>query len=752
MNGMQSAIQGQERRNRKLLKSAGYLGAEVTSEVLPLQIDVGSQESLTRGQADLLEALQIQSACTAIRSLASLAAIGELDHLGGGLELIPGLLLTLGCTDFERIEYTIEHAHTSIGYYASLATFGYVGEEAVVEGFRRGLDFPGHVSWLPGGTQLNGGRLGVMIPVAVGQALGKRARHGRAWVITHCGDAGWVSGQALNGFNGADVAGAPVTFVMHRNGIQLSGATHSIMDKDPRPIIEALGIRIIEIPTLHDSARLYEAYREGYRMAQEGRPNLIFPTGYRSRDGEVVNLDWFAAQHGIKRETRKFASAHGVPMDREIWVPGSLMSYRDLVPMLECLFLVNRLPGGEGHHDGHMKGRDADEVLSNPMFRVKSRQRKALAAATGAPRRTVVTRARPEAGSPNLILSREILEAVELPAAGEKVSPRAGSEAGYAAVAEAHPENVFVVSCDLDASTKLGKARGFLAPDHQFEMSIEEQASALLANGLAMSGPQPQLNVISTFAAFFEGIAREGFDMWRYQRNLNGVNEGLNVTYHLSHVGACTGRDHFSGWGLDWINVGLTYLPYLHRFYAPADARAAFVAVRDLAARYGGHVIGIPRDELPILDRQDGSGPLWRADDDWQPVTPYRTCPGARRAILTFGAPAFLGAEAAARLEKKGVAADVHIVNGLPLSPSALEKLLAPYTGGVVTVEDGFIGTPRTGLRGFAGLVAGAASPGQPRAHIGITDPRIAPSEGHMETWEHFGITARAIAAAVAGI
>ena len=366
MNGLRSGIQGQERRNRKLLKSANYLGAEVTSEVLPLEIDVDSQERLTRAQADLLEALQIQSARTAIRSLASLAAIGELDHLGGGLELIPGLLLTLSCTDYERVEYTIEHAHTSIGYYASLAAFGFVGEEAVVEGFRRGLDFPGHVSWLPGGTQLNGGRLGVMIPVAVGQALGKRARHGRAWVITHCGDAGWVSGQALNGFNGADVAGAPITFVMHRNGIQLSGATHSIMDKDPRPIIEALGISIIEVPTLHDSAGLYEAYREGYRLAQEGRPNLIYPTGYRSGGGESVTLDWFAGQHGIRRETRKFARAHGVPMDREIWVPGSLMSYRDLVPMLECLFLVNRLPGGEGHHDGHMKGRDAGRGAFQP--------------------------------------------------------------------------------------------------------------------------------------------------------------------------------------------------------------------------------------------------------------------------------------------------------------------------------------------------------------------------------------------------
>jgi hypothetical protein len=93
---------------------------------------------------------------------------------------------------------------------------------------------------------------------------------------------------------------------------------------------------------------------------------------------------------------------------------------------------------------------------------------------------------------------------------------------------------------------------GALLPKATASESIEEQVSAIMANGLAVSSRRPQLNVFSTFAAFFEGIAREGFEMWRYQRNLNGVNEGLNVTMHLSHVGACTGRDHFSGWSLDW--------------------------------------------------------------------------------------------------------------------------------------------------------------------------------------------------------
>ena len=60
------------------------------------------------------------------------------------------------------------------------------------------------------------------------------------------------------------------------------------------------------------------------------------------------------------------------------------------------------------------------------------------------------------------------------------------------------------------------------------------------------------------------------------------------------------------------------------------------------------------------------------------------------------------------------------------------------------------MGTRCTGVRGFAGLVLSAASDtGTKTEHIGIVDPRIAPSEGHDEVWEHFGITSDAIVAAV---
>lgn len=752
MSILEKANSQQQDRNETLIDGTNYLGKEIVSKILPLKINVEARDSLGDEQDYALQALQIEAARTAIRALASLAEIGEQDHLGGGLDLIPSLLMTLSVMDEECKTYTIEHAHTSIGYYAALSAMGYLDPEKVEEGFRRGLDLPGHVAWLPGGTQMNGGRLGVMIPVSVGNALGKRAIFGDgSWVVTHCGDAGWISGQALNGFNGAKFHGAPVTFVMHRNGIQLSGSTRSIMDVDPRNVIQALGIEILEIPSLCDNKSLYVAYREAYLLAQKGQPSLIYPVGYRSDGDNRVDLSDFGKRYGILEAVEMFAAEQGVSMDQEIWIPGSLMSFRDIGPMIESVFLVNDLPGGHCHHDGHMVSRDKDEVLAGPMFRMTEEQAEVLENLRNQDYRCVVTAARKEPGKQNLVLSKTDLQKVDLPGIGEEVSARSGSEAGYVAVASAFPEQVFVVSCDLDASTKLEKARNHIPLDHQFEMSIEEQAASLIANGLATSTQQPQLNVVSTFSAFFEGIAREGFDMWQYQRNLTGVNEGLNVTYHLSHVGACTGRDHFSGWGLDWINLGLNYLPYLQRFYAPSDARAAFLAVVDLAANTGGHIIGIPRDNLPILERQDGLGPLWKADEEWKAVTPYRMFSGAKRAIFAFGAPAFLAGDALKSLEERGITTDVIIVNGLPLSENMLEDMLSNYSEGVVTIEDGKIGVPETGLRGFAGLVASTAK-GIPTAHVGITDPRIAPSDSHMGTWAHFGITSGALVSAVEGL
>ena len=731
----------QARRNAQLLAATPDIGTDVRSHVVPFTLDF-AHTSLTAEAEMALAALEKDAARIAVESLVSLAKAGDIDHLGGGLELIPALLMTLGGIDYDRRHFAIEHGHTSIGYYAALSALGFIERERVITAFRRSLDMAGHVSWVAGGTPLGSGRLGVMVPVATGLALGLKARKGEgALVVCHTGDAGWVSGQALNGFIGASLHGAPLVFVMHRNGIQLSGPTKQILDRDPRPYAATCGIEVLEIASLHDRRSLFAAYHHAYQLAQAGRPSLIYPTGFSSETGRTVTVRTFGALYGIADATTAFAAKHNVPLDTAVWIPGSLMSFRDPHAMLECLFLVNGLPGGEGHHDGGMKGRDGEAVLGNPMLTFTDAERGVLDRLRAASPRVVTTQARPAKGSPNLVLTADDVRGIQLPGPEKPITARAGSEAAYAAIAKKFPDRCFFVSCDLNPSTKLGKAASLVPKGHTFEMSIQEQAATLMTDGLAFTGAGPQLNAFATFSAFMEGIAREGFEMWRYQRNLTGLNEGLNVVMHLAHVGANTGRDHFSGWSLDWINLALGYLPYLRRFYAPADARAAFLAVKDAAAGYGGHIVAVPRDNLPILTAMGTSEPLWSAGDEWTPVTTLRERAGATMAILTVGAPSYVAAAASDTASGKGVESDVYVINGFPLPDGWLSGLSARYRR-IVTVEDGLIGTPDAGLRGFAAFAAGhLVGLDVDLDHVGILDPQIAPSETFQEVWQHYGIT-----------
>ncbi len=725
------------------------LGARYESRVVPFTLDP-AKGPLSNDEQLGLAALEITAARIAIQSCASLGRAGDIDHMGGGLDLIPALTLTVASIDHDLRHFTIEHGHTSIGYFSVLAAFGFIDAQRVIDAFRRSLDIPGHVSWVPGGTELSAGRLGVIVPVAVGQALGLRARKGDgALVIVHTGDAGWISGQALNGWMGASLHGAPTMFVMHRNGVQLSAPTAKIVNRDVRPIVKALGIEVLEIASMHDRAALSAAYTEGFALARNGKPSLIYPTGYKSSETEKVTLKWYSDKYGVGHEVEELAKSRSVSMDTEVWVPGALMSFRDANSMAECLFYVNNLPGGEGQHDGGMKGRDEAKVLAHPMMQLSADESATLAALRAAPPRIVTTTARPDKGSPNLVLTTADLAGIALPGTDKPSSARVGSEAAYAAVARKFPEHTFVVSCDLDPSTKLGKAVSLIPKNHHFEMSIEELAATLMTNGLAFSSREPQLNVVSTFAAFMEGIAREGFEFWRYQRNLNGKNEGLNVVMHLAHVGANTGRDHFSGWSFDWISLGLGYMPFLYRFYAPADARAAFIAVRDAAATYGGHIVAVPRDTLPVLSKQGSKDPLWETADPWSAVTRFRSYAGAKVAVLAIGAPAYLAGEACDNAMAQGVASDVFIINGFPLPENFMSDLASKYDM-VVTIEDGLIGTHDAGLRGFAAFVAGHLScKSIALRHFGIGNPQVAPSETFIEVWKHFGMTAEALTTAI---
>ena len=87
------------------------------------------------------------------------------------------------------------------------------------------------------------------------------------------------------------------------------------MDCDPRSAISAMGVEVLEVASLHDNVALYKAYREGYSLAQAGKPSLIYPTGF---SGEDVTLRSFGERYGVTEAVEEFAAQHDLPMDKQV--------------------------------------------------------------------------------------------------------------------------------------------------------------------------------------------------------------------------------------------------------------------------------------------------------------------------------------------------------------------------------------------------------------------------------------------------
>ena len=285
------------------------------------------------------------------------------------------------------------------------------------------------------------------------------------------------------------------------------------------------------------------------------------------------------------------------------------------------------------------------------------------------------------------------------------------------------PTQCFFVSCDLNPSTKLGKAAALVPRRHRFEMSIQEQAAALMTDGLSFSAERPQLNVFATFAAFMEGIAREGFEMWRYQRNLNGVKRRAQRRDALVSRRRLHRPRSFLRVEPRLGQPRPRYLPFLHRFYAPADARAAFIAVRDAAAHSAGTSSRFRATTCRCSPSRAAAircgRPMSRGRRHRD-----RKQPQAKTAILALGAPGYLAASASEKATAAGVPTDVYRRQRVSRSRGFLAGLATRYTR-VLTVEDGLIGTPAVGPAGFRRTRRFAlASAGVALHHFGIVDPR----------------------------
>ena len=168
------------------------------------------------------------------------------------------------------------------------------------------------------------------------------------------------------------------------------------------------------------------------------------------------------------------------------------MSFRDVVAMLQCLFYVNDLPGGEAHHDGGMKGRDAQRRAREPDAAADRRGDARGSTRCARSRRASSSRtARPAKGTPNLTL-----DAADLPArraAGARTKPcRRAPDPKPPMPRSRRSTRSRCSSSRATSIRRRSSARPSrsLPPTNHFEMSIEEQAATLIVDGLCVQQPR----------------------------------------------------------------------------------------------------------------------------------------------------------------------------------------------------------------------------------------------------------------------
>ena len=140
----QSLAAAQRRRNADLLAASPLLGARIDLAACCRSASTRRPARSTTADGAALAALEKTAATIAIRSLASLARAGDIDHLGGGLELIPG-----AADDAGRSSTTTRAtSRSSTATRASATTrrsrrSGSCRRRGSIDAFRRSLDIAG---------------------------------------------------------------------------------------------------------------------------------------------------------------------------------------------------------------------------------------------------------------------------------------------------------------------------------------------------------------------------------------------------------------------------------------------------------------------------------------------------------------------------------------------------------------------------------------------------------------------------------
>ena len=288
------------------------------------------------------------------------------------------------------------------------------------------------------------------------------------------------------------------------------------------------------------------------------------------------------------------------------------------------------------------------------------------------------------------------------------------------ALAEADPRIVAVVN-DSVGSSKLGDFKKKF-PERTINVGIAEQNLVGVGAGLANGG---QIPFVSAASCFLTARAMEQIkaDIAYSNVNVKLVGQSAGIAYGE------LGPTHHSIEDIAWLRL-LSNLAIV----VPSDPWETTAAVKAAAAHDGPVFLRISRFPVPEIPRPNGARfGLGIAEILRE---------GADAAVIANGVMVHRALEAADRLAETGV--NVRVINMSSIAPLDVEAIRsAADTGAVVTVEEGSV---RGGLGGAVAEVMATSRP----AHLRVLGfPGFAPTGTVDFLFEHFGLTADGIAAAV---
>ncbi len=294
---------------------------------------------------------------------------------------------------------------------------------------------------------------------------------------------------------------------------------------------------------------------------------------------------------------------------------------------------------------------------------------------------------------------------------------RKGFGRGLLAAGEAN-DQIVAACADLTESTQMHLFRDKF-PERFIEMGVAEQNLVTVGAGLAAMGKIP---FVSSYAAFSPGRN------WEQIRTTICLND-RPVKIIGSHAGLYTGADGATHQMLEDLAM-MRALPNMV-VLAPGDSVEAEKMTKAMAKDARPNYMRVAREATPVFTSPETPFEIGQA---------YVLNPGVDISLICTGTMTYPCLEAAEKLFKDGIDAEVvHVPTIKPLDEATILKSVR-RTGAVVTVEEAQV---NGGLGGAIAELLGENLP-TPMLRMGMKD-HFGESGRPEELLEHFGLTPRHI-------